>query len=432
MRRRLIAVFVAISSMVAIAFVVPLGFLVRSAAEDRAIDAARNDTAAVVPSLVSGGSRAQIESAAGATQAGREGRMTVVTAEGWVIGLDVDSPALDRALGRGSSSIVHAPGGVEVVTAVAAGPDALSAVRVFVATDELRRGQWQAWGTLAAVGLVLVGISVVVADRLAQAIVRPTESLAVAARHLGQGDLTVRVTPSGPPELQELGGAFNELGGRVGLMLDRERELVAELSHRLRTPLTKLRMRIDQVDDDTLAAELVADTEDLTTTVNDLIAEARGALDESTGSGTQPLCEAGTIVTERAEFWQVLAQDQGRPFRFEAIGGDLTVPVEAGELAAAIDVLIDNVFAHTEDGTALTIGYERRDGEARIRVEDGGDGIATDQAAPGVSQSGSTGIGLSIARRTAEQAGGSLELSTSTLGGTAVALVLPIVDGQGQ
>ncbi len=430
MRRRLIAVFVAISSMVAIAFVVPLGFLVRSTAEDRAIDAARTDTAAIVPSLVAGGSRAQIESAVGATRAGREGRMTVVTAEGWLIGLDIDSSALDLALSRGSSSIERESDGVEVVTAVAAGPDSLSAVRVFVVSDELRRGQWRAWGTLAAVGLVLVGISVIVADRLARAIVRPTENLATAARHLGQGDLAVRVTPSGPPELQELGGAFNELGDRVGLMLERERELVAELSHRLRTPLTKLRMRIDHVDDADLAADLVADTEDLTAIVNGLISEARGMLAESTGSEAQTTCEAGVVVTERAEFWQALAEDQGRPFRFEGIGGDLMVPVDADQLAAAIDVLLDNVFAHTDDGTALTVGFERRDGLLRIRVEDGGDGFPPDHAAPGVSKSGSTGIGLSIARRTAEDAGGSLELSTSTLGGAAVTLVLPIVDGQ--
>ncbi len=99
MRRQLITVFVAISVMVAVAFVIPLGFLVRSTAEDRAIDAARADAAAIVPALVSGSTREQIESAVGATPSGRAGRLTVMTSTGWTIGPEVEvSERLDAAL----------------------------------------------------------------------------------------------------------------------------------------------------------------------------------------------------------------------------------------------------------------------------------------------------------------------------------------------
>lgn len=424
MRRRLIVVFLAISMLVATAFVVPLGFLVRRTAEDRAIDAARADAAAVVPALVSEGSRAQIESAVGATASGQDGRMTVMTSQGWTIGPEIDvSDRVDAALTSGVSEIGDVAGGVEVVAAVASGPDELSAVRVFVADDELRSGQWRAWAVLAGVGVALVGISVLVADRLARSVVRPTQDLASAARRLGDGDLAAAVDPAGPEELVALGGAFNDLGAQVSSMLTRERELVAELSHRMRTPLTKLRMRLDQVSDAELAEALQADVDDVTDAVNDVIREARGTL------AGESRCDLADVVVERAEFWSVLAEDQGRPWRFERSGGEIPVAVARPDLVAAVDVLLENVFSHTAEGTPMTIGFGTADGRAELWVADGGDGIDPDVVSRGASSAGSTGLGLDIARRTAEQAGGALETGSSELGGARVVLSLPIVGG---
>jgi signal transduction histidine kinase len=421
MRQQLITVFVAISVMVAVAFVVPLGFLVRTTAEDRAIDAARSDAAAIVPALVSGSTRDQIESAAGATPSGRAGRLTVVTSTGLSIGPEVEMPErLDEALARGVSAIGSVDGGVEVVTAVASGPGELSAIRVFVPEDDLRRGQWTAWSALAAVAVALVGLSVLVADRLARSIVRPTQELATAAHRLGDGDLSTRVDPDGPPELVELSGAFNALGSQVSSMLARERELVAELSHRLRTPLTKLRLRVDEVGDDALAEELRGDIADVTHVVNDLIAEARQSL-----SATRESCDAAAVVAERVEFWSVLAEDTERPWSFDGGIAPLIVPVSSGSLEAVLDVLIENVFTHTDDAVGFTVGFEELNGEARIWVGDAGPGLDDAAIVRGVSGSGSTGLGLDIARSTAEAAGGSLHIGESSLGGTEVAIVLP-------
>ena len=422
MRRRLIAVFVAVSTLVAVAFVLPLGFLVRRTAEDRAIDAARADAAAIVPALVSEGSRAQIESAVGATGAGREGRITVLTSQGWTIGEDIESSRVEQALTDGTSHIGDVDGGVEVVAAVATGVGELSAIRVFVADETLYQGQYQAWAALAAVGIALIGISVLVADRLARTIVRPTQDLAEAARRLGDGDLSVTVDPDGPPELLALGDSFNQLGLRIGEMLERERELVAELSHRLRTPLTKLKLRIDQVEDPALGAELASDIDDLTMEVNRLIAEARGVFAES------EICDAISVVTARAQYWSALAEDQKRPWQLVSAGGFLPVELPEMELAAAVDVLLENVFSHTDEGVAVTVGVVDDGPEVRIWVENGGTEIASIPVAAGESTSGSSGIGLSIATRTAERAGGYLEIGGSRLGGTLVAVVLPVLD----
>jgi signal transduction histidine kinase len=423
MRRRLVLVFVAVSTLVALAFVVPLGFLVRRTAEDRSIDVARADAAAVVPALVAGGTRAQIETAVDATRAGRDGRMTVITSQGWVIGRVIEpTPRVDAALEVGFSDIGETPGGIEVVAAVASGPGSLSAIRVFVPDAERRKGQWRAWGALAGVGVALVAISVLVADRLSRSVVQPTQRLASAARRLGRGELEAKVDPDGPDELVELAGAFNLLGTQVSSMLERERELVAELSHRLRTPLTKLRMRLDQVDDSDLAAQLRDDLDDVTGVVNDLIKEARGAVDSTRG------CDLARVVTERAEFWSVLAEDQQRPWRFEPGSDSIRVEVSASELGAAVDVLLENAFSHTPEGAALLVGY-RADGErAFVWVGDGGDGFDRTSVERGASGAGSTGLGLDIARRLAEHAGGEMQVGTSEFGGALVTISLPCRD----
>ncbi len=426
MRRQLITVFVAISVMVAVAFVLPLGFLVRSTAEDQAIDAARADAAVIVPALVSGSTRDQFESAAGAIPSGRAGRLTVMTSNGWTIGPPVElSDRLEAALSRGTSEIGSVAGGVEVVIAVASGPGELSAIRVFVPSKDLRGGQWTAWAALAGVALALVGLSVVVADRLARSIVRPAQELAAAAHRLGDGDLSTRVVPDGPPELVELSAAFNSLGSQVSSMLARERELVAELSHRLRTPLTKLLLRVDQVTDNELANELRSDVEDLTRVVNDLIAEARSSLNAMPES-----CDAAAVVTERVEFWSVLAEDTERPWSFDRGRAPLIVPLSATSLAAALDVLIENVFAHTDDAVRFTVGFGEQNGNTRIWVGDAGSGFNDAAAGRGLSGSGSTGLGLDIARSTAETAGGSLHIGASLLGGTEVSLLFPRIAQQ--
>ncbi len=422
MRRRLVLVFVAVSTLVALAFVVPLAFLVQRTAEDRAIDAARADAAAVVPALAGGGSDLAIEAAVAATTSGRLGLTTVVRSSGSVVGPSVG--ATDRvvaAVTTGTSSIGSTDGGTEVVVAVATGPGELSAVRVFIPQDELRRGRDRAWLALAIVGILLVAISVAVADRLARTIVQPTQRLAGAARRLGGGDLDVRVDPTGPEELLDLANAFNALGTRITGMLEHERELAAEMSHRLRTPLTRIRLRVEQMPDADAATELAADVEELTRVVSGLIEETRGLAAPAARS-----CDLAEVVADRVGFWAVLAEDQGRPWVVVTIDGPLAVGVSKSDMGAALDVLLENVFRHTDEGVAIEIGT-RSDGRiASVWVDDGGTGFDPAQAERGLSGAGSTGLGLDIARRTAESAGGTFEVGTSHLGGSRVWLRFPL------
>jgi signal transduction histidine kinase len=132
-----------------------------------------------------------------------------------------------------------------------------------------------------------------------------------------------------------------------------------------------------------------------------------------------PGCDAAVVVAERVAFWSVLAEDQGRAVRTALDPGPVPVPVAAADLAAAGDAQLGNVFAHTEEGTGFAVELRTRPGRAELAVHDDGPGLDPAAGARGVSGGGSTGLGLDIARRTAESTGGRLEIA-----GARVTLVL--------
>jgi signal transduction histidine kinase len=132
------------------------------------------------------------------------------------------------------------------------------------------------------------------------------------------------------------------------------------------------------------------------------------------------------VVRERVDFWSALAEEQSRPLRTAVPERPLRAKVSANDLSDVVDVLLDNVFAHTEDGVPIEVWVvPRADGAIVLTVEDGGPGLpAGDIVSRGSSGAGSTGLGLDIARRAAMASGGWLELGQSRLGGALVRVVL--------
>jgi signal transduction histidine kinase len=297
-------------------------------------------------------------------------------------------------------------------------------IEVSVPDAELQRGVVRSWAALTGVAALLVAGSVVVADRMAGSIVRPTRRLASAAAELGAGNLDARVEPDGPAEIADVGTAFNHLAGRVRELLANERELVADLSHRLRTPLTALRLDAEALEDGDGADRVRADADRLEQTVTEIIEEARRPIRTELGSRCQPL----PLVSARAAFWAALAEDQDRAWQVDLADRSPDVAVEATDLDAAVDALLGNVFAHTPEGTAVAVRLSADRSTVVITVDDGGPGLPADAATRGTSGAGSTGLGLDIARRTAEAAGGRIVLTTSPLGGARVELRLPALE----
>ena len=124
-------------------------------------------------------------------------------------------------------------------------------------------------------------------------------------------------------------------------------------------------------------------------------------------------------------FWSALAEDQGRTFDADLVDGPIVVAVSESDIEAALDALLGNVFEHTPDGTrSLTLRTETATATPSSQSTMP-PGITTGSVERGRSGGGSTGLGLDIARRTAEAGGGALRITRSELGGASISLTLP-------
>ncbi|WP_333775412.1 sensor histidine kinase [Streptomyces sp. IBSBF 3136] len=438
MRWALVKVCLAVTTMVVVAFAVPLGLVVKEMARDRAFSNAEREAAAVAPALSITTERDELE--------------RVVASAGADSGMAVHLPAADgraaldlgrrraaerdieavRKLGRASTSSVT--GGSALLQPVALGSGAIAVVEVYVPESEVSNGVGTAWAVLAAVGLALIVGSVAVADRLGVRMVRPAQRLAEGAHELGEGRLGARVPEDGPPELRLAAVAFNSMADQVVQLLANERELAADLSHRLRTPLTVLRLNAASLGAGPAAEQTRTAVAQLEREVDTIIRTAREAKPQTVAAGPGAGCDAAAVVRERMEFWSALAEDEGRRWRVAGVERPVRIPVARADLAAALDALLGNVFRHTAEGTAFAVDVHNAEDAVIVLVSDAGTGIADPEAAMargrGSGSAGSTGLGLDIVRRLAESTGGDVRLGSSVLGGTEVRIWFQLDGGK--
>jgi signal transduction histidine kinase len=423
-RRRVLVLVAATTSLVLVAFLVPLALLLRTVAADRAVQAATTQAQAIGP-LVATADRAALALTVAQADAMSGADISVFLPDGTRLGAPADRSPLVELGSRGRSASQDVPGGREIVVAVrgAAGP--ASVIRTFVPDAALTAGVARAWLLLGALGAGLLVISLLVADRLARSVVRSTTELAAVSDRLAGGDLDARAGTDGPGELASVARALNGLAGRITELLREERETVADLAHRVRTPLTALRLDAEALTDPGDAARIGAGVDGVQRAVTRAIEQARrrGSGPPTGRSG----CDATAAVRERVAFWAVLAEDTDRPMDIDVAAGPLPVALPRADLDDAVDALLGNVFAHTPDGTAFVVRLAPGPGGgAVLTVSDAGPGLpdGSDVLVRGASGSGSTGLGLDIARRAAERSGGRLDVGRSDAGGLAVTLRL--------
>jgi signal transduction histidine kinase len=438
-RTVLALVSAAVTSMVALAFLIPLAVIVRDLARDRAFSSAQLAGAAIDPVLAVTTDRATLDRAIASTATGAAGQLgvylTVAPSSSGVaaasrpaagatfIGGQPRASVADlrTAAASARSFIAPVPGGYTVLQPVALAGGNLAVTEVYVPAADVSRGVTDAWTVMTAVALALIGVSVLVADRLATRVTRPARELAAAAATLGDGDLSARSEAGGPAELAAAGLAFNVMAERLSRLITAERVMAADLPHRLRTPLTALRMNAAALGPGRAADDTRRAVDRLEQEIDLIIRAARRpAPDEPSG------CDAAEVLTERLAFWSALAEDQRRPCQLTGTEQPAPVPVPRSDLAAAADSLIGNIFKHTAEGTGFAVTLYRGEGAVLVLVADAGPGIADPESAlrRGSSGAGSTGLGLDIARRVAESTGGGLKIGVSALGGAQVQLRL--------
>ncbi|PZT69420.1 two-component sensor histidine kinase [Streptomyces sp. SW4] len=430
MRWALVKVSLAVTVMVVVAFAVPLGLVIREMARDRAFSNAEREAAAVAPALSITTDRDQLERVVAAAGSGEAGLAVHIPAAGRDRGrvdigrqraTDADIQAV-RDMGRASTTEVA--GGSTLLQPVALSSGEIAVVEVYVPESEVTNGVGTAWAVLAAVGAALVVGSVAVADRLGARMVRPARRLVKGAHELGEGRLGARVPEEGPTELRLAAVAFNSMADQVVQLLANERELAADLSHRLRTPLTVLRLNAASLGDGPAAEQTRAAVEQLEREVDTIIRTARDAKPQTATAGPGAGCDAAEVVRERMAFWSALAEDEGRKWRVAGTDRPVRIPVARADLAAALDALLGNVFRHTPEGTAFAVDVHNGEDAVIVLVSDAGPGIPDPEAAMargrGSGSDGSTGLGLDIVRRIAESTGGDVRIGSSVLGGTEV------------
>ncbi|GAB3214153.1 Signal transduction histidine kinase [Marinactinospora thermotolerans DSM 45154] len=401
MRRRLTLLVGATTSLILVAFLVPLALLVQRVAYDRALSSASLE-ARTLSVFAATGNEDALRQVVQKTNTSEPFPVTVYRPDGSVIGEPAPESDAVRLARRGQTLNVELPdGGIEVLFSVGA-RDGTSVTRVYVAEEHLRAGVYRAWLILALLGVALLLMSLLVADRLAHSLVRSIDELADTSRRLGEGDLSAQAKPKGPAEIKAVAATLNTLAARISDLLVRERERVADLSHRVRTPLTALKLDAESLRDpddrERLESSIAALERAVTQSINDA---RRPAADGGR-------CDATRVVRDRVEFWTVLAEDQERRLDADLTDRPLMVGLAADELESAVDALLGNVFAHTPEGTAFSVRLSAlAEGGAILVVEDEGPGLPEAATERGHSGAGSSGLGIDIARRAAESSGGS-------------------------
>jgi len=425
-RRRLVLVNGAVTLMVVLAFLLPLSSLIRVLAADRAVTAGQNEAERISQLIALRAPGSSIDDIVENIRLGPSASIIVTDdddAAREVLGSPVPGSENIEAAINGAAFRATVDGGQAIYAPVLL-PNASEAivVRVFLADEALTEGVARSTIILGLLGVALVLIAMAVADRLGRSIVKPVRELSATAAILGEGNMDARVTPTGPPEVQEVARELNDLADRIVRLLKMEREAAADLSHRLRTPLTAVRLDAEALETGSRKQRLLDDLDELDRTVDFVIREARrpGRTDAAEA------CDLAAVASERVQFWAALAEEQQRDLEYISDGEGARIAIGTDDTMAMIDALIGNVFAHTAEGVHFTVAVAAVGlGEVMLRVDDQGPGFRAEMAQRGISAAGSTGLGLDIATRTARSAGGRLTIGTSGSGGGRVVVTLP-------
>ena len=442
MTRRVVLSYLAVALFVLVVLEIPLAVRYAQDAEYRLSVALERD-AVVVADLVSDALR---EGAVRVTPelgdyATTDLRIVIVDADGDTVYDSVDPDAVD--LGRDFSSrpeVAEALSGIRatgtrfsvtldqelqyVAVPVASGGIVHGAVRITYPTDALRAQVLRTWLLFALTGLAVLVAVVPVGIAVARWVTRPTTALTERVERLADGELDVRADATvGPPEVRELAAGFNAMADRLGTLLADQRAFAADASHQLRSPLTALRLEIEQLtdmeDDERTEAvdRSVREIERLTGIVTSLLTLAR-----HDGSDEVELLDvdAAAIARERIAAWRPLAAQRRVRLTDDTVSEVASARCGEGFLEQILDVLIANAATVSPDGGTIRIRVEETaDGPVRILVEDEGAGLEEDALeraferfwrAPGRPRGSGSGLGLPIARRLARLAGGDVAL----------------------
>lgn len=264
-------------------------------------------------------------------------------------------------------------------------------------------------------GIVAIAAGIAVAVWQANRLSAPLVYLAASAEQLGSGQVRPRLEPSGVEEIDLVAAELARSADRLAGRLAAERQFTQDASHQLRTPLTALTMRLEEItlasDDPEVVEEArisLEQVERLVTVVDDLLAASR----RSQGGTTEAVVLAD-VVHQQEEEWAPTFERAGRRLVIEVPDG-MQVLATPGALAQIIATLLENSLKYGDGTTTVRSRPSGTTGAVAIEVADEGEGVADDVATRiferGTTTGGSTGLGLALARDLAAADGGRLDL----------------------
>lgn len=439
MTRRLVLSYVGLAFLILLVLEIPLALLAGRHEQDNTasqVEREASGLAAVTSEDVENGQIADLNALLARYHARTGGEIFVVSPAGQVVarsGGDSDNDATgeDRGLvqsalsGRSAAAFTSdegQPWGAAAVPLNADGrPD--GALLLGVAAASTERRIHEIWLALAGLAVAVLVLTVLVGMLLARSLSLPLARLESAVTRLGQGNLATRArTDDGPPQVRSLATQFNHMADRLAELVDAQSRFVADASHQLRSPLTALRLRLENLEassggpatDDMTAAG--REVQRLSRVVDGLLTLNRA---ERTTPEQRPV-DVGEVIEDRCEAWSALAEERRVQLAADLAGDDhpvvLLVP---GDLDQILDNLLANaVDASPADGRIRVRLAASEPGVVELHVIDEGPGMTAEDRrrafdrfwqGPGAA-GGNSGLGLAIVRQLVLRNDASVEL----------------------
>jgi signal transduction histidine kinase len=457
MTRRLVVTYFTITAFALAALAIPFGITFAHREKDRLLFAIERDADAIAATVqgkvARGGPPAADAILSYAARTG--GRVVVVDKRGRSLldSADPSGPARDysnrpevmRALagervdGTRRSETLGTDLIYSAVPVTGADGGVAGALRITYPSAALDARVRQTWSRIALLCAFVLVLVMGVGWLLARGVTRPVRELEDATERFGRGDLGARAPEDhGPPELRHLVHAFNRMAAEIERLLNAQQQFVADASHQLRTPLTALRLRLENLDarlaptEHAAIAAVIADVARLSRIVDGLLVLAR---DDAAGPAIEEV-DLAAAARSRGDAWRDVATEQDVTLVIAA-APNARATVAPGAAEQLIDNLVDNALTVSQPGTTIEIRVVRAGEDVELHVVDHGPGLtpeARERAfdrfwrAPDATAGGS-GLGLAIVRRLAESSGGRARLDATPGGGIDAVVILPAARG---
>ncbi|CAM5297599.1 sensor histidine kinase [Streptomyces coeruleorubidus] len=454
MIRQLVRSYIFLVAIAIALFTVPVAFSLTSQLRGDTEDSVVREAETMALLLANGDSTSceALQEMAEAYAAQTPGDVQVAGAPGCAPGLlrPAEDTALTAALDRNDpttdwgSSFIWGPDLVITVPAEAAGEDrAVGAVRIVYSTNEMTDRLWTIWGFRAILAALVLVVAALLGVGVARRLTRPLRQLNAMASRFSDGDLTARSPVTGPPETQTLARTLNQGAERLDTLIAAQRIFVADASHQLRTPLTALRLSLDNiadgVDDEVVREDVeqaTAEVVRMNRLVNGLLVLARAEA-KVTAAEPLPLLD---ILRERLGVWRPAADERGVTIALRgSTDGRPSVLAGPGHLDQMLDNVLSNALEVSPDGGTITVRVDPRDDVVGVSVLDEGPGMSDAEKSrafdrfwrgQGLTGKGGSGLGLAVVRQLATDDGGTVALTDAPGGGLCVTITLRAVSSR--